>query len=81
MQREVFQRVEQTYLLGLRARSPTTRARFFQLHNAAIPATLFARLKYVVLDQDWQHTGHTFWLKNGLVRRQAGREARKCLVF
>lgn len=33
LRREVFERVERTFLQGLRARSPATRAKFFDLYD------------------------------------------------
>ena len=43
------------------------RAKFFQLYNAAIPVTLFDRLRFIVCNQEWEHLADTFWLKQGLV--------------
>lgn len=65
---EVFDKVERVFLLGLRASDPQMRAKFFQLYNAAIPVTLFDRLRFIVCNQEWEHLADTFWLKQGLVR-------------
>ena len=64
---EVFDKVERVFLLGLRASDPAMRAKFFQLYNAAIPVTLFDRLRFIVCNQEWEHLADTFWLKQGLV--------------
>ena len=67
MRREVFEKVERVFLLGLRASDPGLRARFFALYNAAVPSTLFDRLFFFVSGQDWEHVAGTFWLKQALV--------------
>ena len=59
--------MERVFLLGLRATDPAMRAKFFQLYNAAIPVTLFDRLRFIVCNQEWEHLADTFWLKQGLV--------------
>ena len=63
----MFDKVERVFLLGLRASDPAMRAKFFQLYNAAIPVTLFDRLRFIVCNQEWEHLADTFWLKQGLV--------------
>ena len=73
---EVFDKVERVFLLGLRASDPAMRAKFFQLYNAAIPVTLFDRLRFIVCNQEWEHLADTFWLKQGLVRYLAARYTR-----
>ena len=55
-------------MLGLNAKDPAQRARFLALYNAAVPATLFERLKFIVCSQAWDKQAHSFWLKQGLVR-------------
>lgn len=63
-----FQRVERSYLIGLRAQRPETRAKFFALYDGSVPRRLFDRLKYIILEQDWERLSHTFWLKQAMVR-------------
>ena len=61
-------RVERTFLIGLRAQKPETRQKFFALYNDLVPKTIFDRLKYIFMDQDWERLSHTFWLKQAQVR-------------
>ncbi len=61
-------RVERTFLIGLRAQKPETRQKFFALYNELVPKTIFDRLKYIFMDQDWERLSHTFWLKQAQVR-------------
>ena len=60
-------RVERTFLIGLRAQKPETRQKFFALYNELVPKTIFDRLKYIFMDQDWERLSHTFWLKQAQV--------------
>ena len=64
--RDVFDRVERVFLVGLRARDPETRAAFFSLYDASVPRSLFERLRYVVAGQDWEQVGGAFWLAQAL---------------
>ena len=64
---EVFEKVELAYGLGLRAADPTIRAKFYALWNKAIPASLFERLRHVIMGQNWEEMGNTFWLKQAVV--------------
>ncbi|OWM88959.1 hypothetical protein CDL15_Pgr020913 [Punica granatum] len=66
LRQEVFQKVERQYMLGLRARDPEMRKKFFALYNESIGKTLFARLQYIIQIQDWEALGDVFWLKQGL---------------
>ena len=66
-QREVFDRVERATMLGLRARDPVMQAKFTELYNRAVPASLYHRLEFIVLLQDWEPLAGTFWLKQALV--------------
>ena len=59
--------MELAYGLGLRAADPTIRAKFYALWNKAIPATLFERLRHVIMGQNWEEMGDTFWLKQAVV--------------
>lgn len=60
--------MERTFLIGLRAQKPETRQKFFALYNELVPKTIFDRLKYIFMDQDWERLSHTFWLKQAQVR-------------
>ncbi len=62
----MFHRVERMYLLGLRAASPSLRARFFSLYQSHIPATLYDRLAFIIVGQDWDAMSGGFWLKQAL---------------
>ena len=59
--------MERTFLIGLRAQKPETRQKFFALYNDLVPKTIFDRLKYIFMDQDWERLSHTFWLKQAQV--------------
>ena len=62
---QAFRSVEQVFLMGLQAREPKLRHSFFQLHNASLGRTLFARLKHIVDGQEWEAMASEFWLKQG----------------
>ncbi|KAM1426046.1 hypothetical protein TB2_017954 [Malus domestica] len=66
LRQEVFQKVERQFMLGLRARDPELRMKFFSLYHESLGKTLFARLQYVIHLQDWEALGDVFWLKQGL---------------
>ena len=66
-QRDVFERVERQYLLGLRVSDPDMRHRFFELYNGNLAPTLFERLKFIICAQDWEAASGGFWLKQALV--------------
>lgn len=59
--------------MGLRARDPAVRARFFALHNSSIECSLYARMHYVVVEQDWEQLAQFFWIKQALVRGEGRR--------
>lgn len=63
---EIFQNVEWQYMLGLRARDPEMRQKFFTLYHESIGKTLFQRLHYIIVQQDWDALSDVFWLKQGL---------------
>lgn len=63
---EIFQNVEWQYMLGLRARDPEMRQKFFTLYHESIGKTLFQRLQYIIIQQDWDSLSDVFWLKQGL---------------
>ena len=64
---DTFTKVELAYGLGLRASDPATRDKFYRLWNNAIPPSLFERLKHVIMGQNWEEMGNTFWLKQAVV--------------
>lgn len=53
-------------MLGLRARDPETRKKFFTLYHESLGKTLFIRLQYIIQIQDWEALSDVFWLKQGL---------------
>lgn len=53
-------------MLGLRARDPETRMKFFSLYHQSLGKTLFTRLQYIIQLQDWEALSDVFWLKQGL---------------
>ncbi|KAJ7953120.1 Transformation/transcription domain-associated protein [Quillaja saponaria] len=66
MRQDVFQKVERQYMLGLRARDPEIRKKFFSLYHESLAKTLFARLQFIIQHQDWEALSDVFWLKQGL---------------
>lgn len=68
LREETFTTIERQYMVGLRASDPVVRAKFFSLYNAAVPHSLYDRLKFILEEQDWTRVSHTFWIKHGLVR-------------
>ena len=55
-------------MLGMKARDPVMRSKFTALYNQAVPATLYHRLEFIVMLQDWEPLAGGFWLKQALVR-------------
>ena len=53
-------------MLGLRARDPEIRMKFFSLYHESLGKTLFTRLQYIIQLQDWEALSDVFWLKQGL---------------
>lgn len=53
-------------MLGLRAKDPEMRKRFFKLYHDYVGKTLFARLQFIIQTQDWEAVSDVFWLKQGL---------------
>ena len=66
LRQEVFQKVERQFLLGLRAKDPEMRMKFFSLYHESLGKTLFVRLQYIIQNQDWEALCDVFWLKQGL---------------
>ncbi|KAG8099235.1 hypothetical protein GUJ93_ZPchr0013g36432 [Zizania palustris] len=66
LRQEYFHKVERQYMLGLRAKDPETRKRFFKLYHDYVGKTLFARLQFIIQTQDWEAVSDVFWLKQGL---------------
>ncbi|XAR57979.1 Non-specific serine/threonine protein kinase [Bertholletia excelsa] len=66
LRQEVFQKVERQYLLGLRAKDPEMRMKFFSLYHESLGKTLYTRLQYIIQFQDWEALSDVFWLKQGL---------------
>lgn len=53
-------------MLGLRARDPDTRKKFFLLYHESLGKSLFTRLQFIIQVQDWEALSDVFWLKQGL---------------
>lgn len=53
-------------MLGLRARDPDIRMKFFSLYHESLGKTLFTRLQFIIQVQDWGALSDVFWLKQGL---------------
>jgi transformation/transcription domain-associated protein len=63
---EFFHKVERQYMLGLRAKDPEMRKRFFKLYHDSVGKSLFSRLQFIIQSQDWEAVSDVFWLKQGL---------------
>ncbi|XP_038988658.1 transformation/transcription domain-associated protein-like isoform X2 [Phoenix dactylifera] len=66
LRQEVFLKVERQFMLGLRAKDPEVRQRFFLLYHETLGKTLYTRLQFIIQIQDWEAVGDVFWLKQGL---------------
>jgi len=66
LRQEIFQKVERLYMLGLRAKDPEVRMKFFSLYHESLGKTLFTRLQFIIQIQDWGALSDVFWLKQGL---------------
>ncbi|XP_010436242.1 PREDICTED: probable transcription-associated protein 1, partial [Camelina sativa] len=66
LRQEISLKVERHSMLGLRARDPDMRRKFFLLYHESLGKNLFARLQYIIQNQDWEAMGDVFWLKQGL---------------
>nr|XP_029116772.1 transformation/transcription domain-associated protein isoform X3 [Elaeis guineensis] len=66
LRQEVFQKVERQFMLGLRAKDPEIRQRFFLLYHESLGKTLYVRLQFIIQIQDWEAVSDVFWLKQGL---------------
>uniref|UniRef100_A0A7N0UBU8 Non-specific serine/threonine protein kinase n=1 Tax=Kalanchoe fedtschenkoi TaxID=63787 RepID=A0A7N0UBU8_KALFE len=66
LRQEVFLKVERQFMLGLRAKDPEMRKKFFSLYHESLGKTLFTRLQYIIQIQDWEALSDVFWLKQGL---------------
>lgn len=53
-------------MLGLQAKDPDIRMKFFSLYHESLGKTLFTRLQYIIQVQDWEALSDVFWLKQGL---------------
>lgn len=53
-------------MLGLRAKDPEVRMKFFSLYHESLGKTLFTRLQFIIQIQDWGALSDVFWLKQGL---------------
>ena len=53
-------------MLGLRARDPEMRIKFFLHYHQTLGKTLFTRLQYIIQIHDWEAVSDIFWLKQGL---------------
>ena len=66
LRQEVSLKVERHFMLGLRARDPEMRRKFFLLYHESLGKNLFSRLQYIIQIQDWEALSDVFWLKQGL---------------
>lgn len=53
-------------MLGLRAKDPEVRMKFFSLYHESLGKSLFTRLQFIIQLQDWEALSDVFWLKQGL---------------
>ncbi|CAN7108366.1 unnamed protein product [Brassica rapa subsp. narinosa] len=66
LRQEISLKVERHSMPGLRARDPDMRRKFFLLYHEFLGKNLFARLQYILQNQDWEAMSDVFWLKQGL---------------
>jgi len=55
-------KLEQSFLLGCRAREPRTRDRFLTLLDGSVPRSLFSRMCYILGVQSWEALADTNWI-------------------
>jgi transformation/transcription domain-associated protein len=55
-------KLEQSFLLGCRAREPRTRERFLSLLDGSVPRSLFSRMCYILGVQSWEALADTNWI-------------------
>ena len=55
-------KLEQSFLLGCRARESRTRERFLSLLDGSVPRTLFSRTCYILGVQSWEALADTNWI-------------------
>ncbi|KAI9508927.1 FAT domain-containing protein, partial [Russula earlei] len=55
-------KLEQSFLLGCRAREPRTRERFLMLLDGSVPRSLFSRMCYILGVQNWEALADTNWI-------------------
>ena len=48
LRQEVFQKVERQFMLGLRAKDPEMRMKFFSLYHESLGKTLFTMLQFII---------------------------------
>jgi transformation/transcription domain-associated protein len=55
-------KLEQSFLLGCKAREPRTRERFLSLLDGSVPRSLFSRMCYILGVQSWEALADTNWI-------------------
>ncbi|KAI0068843.1 FAT-domain-containing protein [Artomyces pyxidatus] len=55
-------KLEQSFLLGCRARDPVLRERFMDLLDVSIPRNLISRLTYIFNVQSWEVLSDAYWI-------------------
>ncbi|KAI0053544.1 FAT-domain-containing protein [Auriscalpium vulgare] len=55
-------KLEQSFLLGCRARDAGIRERFIDLLDVSVPRNLIARLSYILGVQNWEALSDTYWI-------------------
>ncbi|KAI0320805.1 FAT domain-containing protein [Amylostereum chailletii] len=59
---DLTSRLEQSFLLGCRARDPSLRDRFVDLLDSSVPRSLSARLSYILGVQSWEPLAEHYWI-------------------
>ncbi|KAI9190433.1 transcription-associated protein 1 [Blastocladiella emersonii ATCC 22665] len=59
-------RLEQAFLLGLRAESPSTRKLFLDILNASLSGDVVTRLEYIFGMQNWEPLAPTYYIHQAL---------------
>ena len=59
---DLTNRLEQSFLLGCRAKDPALRERFIDLLDVSVPRSMFGRLTYVLGVQSWDALADHHWI-------------------
>jgi len=63
---ELTARLEPAFLAGLRSVNPTTRMKFMEIFDKSMKKRIYDRLLYIISNQNWEHMGKQYWIKQCL---------------